>query len=394
MLAAAALLTLSGALALPAPAQAQTGCTLNPGDIWCGVVTVGPYTIPGGQVVGYGFVDESTDTGALSDTEFSVGPNSYTIDEILVDATDDAFYVGLTSPLTDADAAKLVLHVGSASFAFGDVTPNSNDTYLWDADLDWSSESSVTVRLAQAQTACTLNPGDIWCGVVTVGPYTIPGGQVVGYGFVDESTDTGALSDTEFSVGPNSYTIDEILVDATDDAFYVGLTSPLTDADAAKLVLHVGSASFAFGDVTPNSNDTYLWDADLDWSSESTVTVRLREAATTNAAPSFTSSTTFKPAENQTTVGTVAASDSDMGDDITGYTLNGGADQALFSIVSTSGVLTFLTAPDYEVPQDTDTDNAYLVEVQATGGTDGREQTATQTITVTVTNADEGQTGR
>ena len=393
VLAAAALLTLSGALALPAPAQAQTGCTLNPGDIWCGVVTVGPYTIPGGQVVGYGFVDESTDTGALSDTEFSVGPNSYTIDEILVDATDDAFYVGLTSPLTDADAAKLVLHVGSASFAFGDVTPNSNDTYLWDADLDWSSESSVTVRLAQAQTACTLNPGDIWCGVVTVGPYTIPGGQVVGYGFVDESTDTGALSDTEFSVGPNSYTIDEILVDATDDAFYVGLTSPLTDADAAKLVLHVGSASFAFGDVTPNSNDTYLWDADLDWSSESTVTVRLREAATTNAAPSFTSSTTFKPAENQTTVGTVAASDSDMGDDITGYTLNGGADQALFAIVSTSGVLTFLTAPDYEVPQDADTDNAYLVEVQATSGTGDREQTATQTITVTVTDADEGQSG-
>ena len=56
-------------------------------------------------------------------------------------------------------------------------------------------------------------------------------------------------------------------------------------------------------------------------------------------------------------------------------------------------MLTFLTAPDYEVPQDADTDNAYLVEVQATGGTDGREQTATQTITVTVTNADEGQTG-
>ena len=35
----AALLALSGALSLPA--QAQGTCTLNTGDLWCGVVTVG-----------------------------------------------------------------------------------------------------------------------------------------------------------------------------------------------------------------------------------------------------------------------------------------------------------------------------------------------------------------
>ena len=41
-------------------------------------------------------------------------------------------------------------------------------------------------------------------------------------------------------------------------------------------------------------------------------------------------------------------------------------------------MLTFLTAPDYEDPQDANTDNAY----QATSGTGDREQTGTQTITV------------
>ena len=112
-----------------------------------------------------------------------------------------------------------------------------------------------------------------------------------------------------------------------------------------------------------------------------------------NAAPSFTSSTIFGVDENGTTVGTVAASDSDTGDDITGYALSGGADQALFAIDGTNGALTFLTAPDYEAPQDADTDNAYVVEVQATSGTGDREQMAPQTITVTVTNADEGQSG-
>ena len=111
-------------------------------------------------------------------------------------------------------------------------------------------------------------------------------------------------------------------------------------------------------------------------------------ATDANAAPSFTSAATFNPAENQTAVGTVEASDSDASDDITDYALSGGADQALFSIVSTSGVLTFQAAPNYEDPQDANTDNAYLVVVQATSGTGDREQTGTQTITVTVMDDD------
>ena len=108
----------------------------------------------------------------------------------------------------------------------------------------------------------------------------------------------------------------------------------------------------------------------------------------TNAAPAFTSSATFNPAENQTAVDTVEAQDSDTTDDITGYALNGGADQALFSI-NNSGVLTFNDAPNYEDPQDANTDNAYVVVVQATSGTGARVKTMDQTITVTVMDEDE-----
>ena len=60
-----------------------------------------------------------------------------------------------------------------------------------------------------------------------------------------------------------------------------------------------------------------------------------------NAAPAFSSSATFDAAENQTTAGTVLATDGDTGDDITGYAITGGADQAFFSIVPATGVLTF-----------------------------------------------------
>ena len=71
--------------------------------------------------------------------------------------------------------------------------------------------STKTYTVTVNRPACTLNTGDIWCGVVTVGAYSI-GGTDIGYGFVDAATDIGALSDKGFSVGTNSYTIDDVWV--------------------------------------------------------------------------------------------------------------------------------------------------------------------------------------
>ena len=104
-----------------------------------------------------------------------------------------------------------------------------------------------------------------------------------------------------------------------------------------------------------------------------------------NVAPAFTSAATFDAAENQTAVGTVVASDGDADDTVTGYAIQGGADASTFSIVETTGVLTFASAPNFEAPADADTDNAYVVVVRATSGTGDRVKTADQTITVTVT---------
>ena len=106
-----------------------------------------------------------------------------------------------------------------------------------------------------------------------------------------------------------------------------------------------------------------------------------------NASPSFTSPETFGAPENQIAVGTVAASDSDTGDSVTGYTIQGGADVSKFSIAPSTGVLTFASAPNFEAPADADTDGDYVVVVRAMSGTGARVKTADQTITVTVTNA-------
>ena len=104
-----------------------------------------------------------------------------------------------------------------------------------------------------------------------------------------------------------------------------------------------------------------------------------------NASPSFTSSSAFSAAENQTAVGTVAASDSDTGDSVTGYAIQGGADRSKFSLVASTGTLTFASAPNFEAPADADTGNDYVVVVRATSGAGERVKTADQTITVTVT---------
>ena len=104
-----------------------------------------------------------------------------------------------------------------------------------------------------------------------------------------------------------------------------------------------------------------------------------------NVAPTFSSSATISVAENQTAVVTVEATDDDADDSITGYAITGGADRSFFSIGATSGELTFKTVPNFEDAQDQDAGNDYVVEVTATSGTGTREKTATQTITVKVT---------
>ena len=90
-------------------------------------------------------------------------------------------------------------------------------------------------------------------------------------------------------------------------------------------------------------------------------------------SPSFTSEATFSAAENQTTIGTVAASDAD-GDTIT-YSISGSD----ITINSSSGVIAFASAPNYE------TKSSYTATVTASDSTNS----TTQAITVNVTDVNE-----
>lgn len=88
--------------------------------------------------------------------------------------------------------------------------------------------------------------------------------------------------------------------------------------------------------------------------------------------------------ENGAAVTTVTAIDS-VPNMVLAYTIAGGADAAKFTIDSHSGVLAFLSAPNYEAPADLGTDNVYDVIVQASDGTLSDQQA----IAITVTNVNE-----
>ena len=117
------------------------------------------------------------------------------------------------------------------------------------------------------------------------------------------------------------------------------------------------------------------------------ITVVVNEAP--NTPPTFTSATAFSVIENITTVGIVAAIDTDDEDSVTDYTVTGGADRAKFGIDPLLGELSFNTAPDFETPEDASGTNQYTVVVQAASGTGDRALTAEQTITVTVTDGND-----
>ena len=87
--------------------------------------------------------------------------------------------------------------------------------------------------------------------------------------------------------------------------------------------------------------------------------------APTNNAPTITNSTSnYSVLENQTSAFTITATDAD-GDTLT-YSI-GGTDASLFS-VSSSGVVTFNTAPDYENPSDADANNVYDLMASVSDG--------------------------
>ncbi|MCA9136717.1 MAG: hypothetical protein KDB00_08160 [Planctomycetales bacterium] len=143
---------------------------------------------------------------------------------------------------------------------------------------------------------------------------------------------------------------------------------PITNSTYATQLL--SSILMEAGTATPAAD----WEIEID-----TVVVPL--------APEITSTATANVAENTTLVVDVdSIDDTDSEGSGLVYSIGGGADQALFTIDASTGVVQFITAPDFESPTDSGADNIYDVDVVVT---DSDSLVDTQSLVITVTDVNE-----
>ena len=174
-------------------------------------------------------------------------------------------------------------------------------------------------------------------------------------------------------------------IQASDLATPITYTIEDGDSDILNCDQNTGVVSLKDGALTDVDGDshknTYTFKAIAtdkhDNSTEENITVTIKNI--NDNSPVFTSDTIFSVDENQTTVGTVTATDADGGG-VTFYL--SGTDSASFTLDKDTGDLEFKTAPDHEIK------TSYSITVRADDGV----RSTDQDITVFVTNVNETPT--
>ena len=144
---------------------ADTTCTLNTGDLWCGDVTVGTSSD------GVGFVaaetETDTDVGALTDNNgdqtITIGSDGYTIPSLLVLSGARAGTLAITLdksfPTDDVNTLEFYTDIGTKTFKVSEATayPTGHGYFWADSDLTWSDGGpDATLRLRRALPVVTI----------------------------------------------------------------------------------------------------------------------------------------------------------------------------------------------------------------------------------------------
>ena len=154
-------------------------------------------------------------------------------------------------------------------------------------------------------------------------------------------------------------------------ATYIVPSMPFSADGNTRALWHFDEAvgSTSFGDASANGNTLTGFNG-----AQTAIPI-------VNTDPVITSPSTATAPENTAAVTTVTATDVDLPPQTVTFSIVGGADAGRFAITD-NGILSFSSAPDYEMPADAGGDNVYEVTVQASDGAGG---ISTQTINVTVT---------
>ena len=188
---------------------------------------------------------------------------------------------------------------------------------------------------------------------------------------------------TDGNVVTYSFVTDQVLLSGSISTTFSTFTPSLTNS----LSSATHSFSFTVSNTMPEGPINFILNA-TDTDSSTFVTTENRSANYAQSAfnqliiidrtaPLITSSATFNVAENSVVGPRVTSNETPVI-----FALNAGVDQAKFTINPSTGVLSFVNAPDFEIPTDTGTDNVYDIQVLVT---DIVGLTATQSIAITIT---------
>jgi VCBS repeat-containing protein len=317
-----------------------------------------------------GSIDEVSITGNQLDAEqiqniFTAGLQNYTIAEntSLNVATSEGVLINDAD--ADGDLLTAIL-VNGPSFA-SSFTLNSDGSFDYTPNAGFDGTDSFTYQASDGSNNSNLATVTITVTGTNDAPVTSP------------VTLTSIAEDS----GPRTITQAELLSNASDP------DGPSLTATGLSIITGNGS-------LADNGDGTWTYSSDLNDNTNVSFSYTITDSVATitgsaslditpiNDIPVITSNgggnaATVTLVENTTAVTDVDATDADL--DTLNYSISGGTDAALFNIDSSTGLLTFITAPDFEIPGDFDANNVYEVSVQVSDGS----SVDTQAISVTVT---------
>ncbi len=309
------------------------------------IITPGPFSVPENEL---GSIDieanDDSDSEANNGLTYSIGG-------------DDGF-------LFDIDAATGVI-------SFKDVPDYENPADEGEQN-DYDIRVTVTdshglpssldmvVNVTNVVEQATL--GDfLWNDVNKDGLQTAgePGIQGVDAVLTDPITFTEVARDTTDENGSYSFTIDPGNYTLGFESLPPGAGFTFSEVGSDRTIDSNFNPTFPFVDVTLADDEV-----------NNTVDAGLQLF---NTAPSLPDSGPFSAPENQTEVVDLNATDDNDSEanNTLVYSFSGGADDGLFSIDPSTGVIAFLAPPDYENPGGVGNDNRYLISVQITDSEGG-----------------------
>ncbi|MAD46009.1 MAG: hypothetical protein CMH98_13490, partial [Oceanospirillaceae bacterium] len=347
--------------------------------------------------------DASTGTLVVTGADIPDNSSGVDIDASLLTLTGeggDTYQLTDTSDVERTSATEFTLTLSATDQAALNLIMNKNGTTSTDnttfnlAGADnWAMGAPASVDIADA-TGNGVTVSNVPAPEITSATYNTSTGVLVvtGTGFTKSSGADNDIDVTKLTftgVGNGTRTLST----STD--------VEITDGTRFTLTLSGGDKTAVDALLDANGTDasdsvTYNLAAAEDWIRGADASVTIADLTGNgitvsggNVEPEITSgdgdTAAVSMAENITTVTTVTATDAE--DDPITFSITGGDDAALFTIDDTSGVLSFLQAPNASQPTDTGSNSVYDIEVTASDDQGGQD---TQTISVTVLSDTDG----